>query len=690
MHRIFAVVVFLTGGVAAAVAAADDSVDRYIFNRAPLAEKPFTELPLGAIEPQGWLRDELQRMAAGMSGHLDEWYPEVCGPRNAWLGGDGDCWERGPYWIDGLYPLARLLDDQTLVEKTLPWIEWTLANQRADGYIGPQELQDSDRTQPPPRGAQVYAPDDWWPRMVMLKILQQHYMATGDERVIDCLRRYFRYQLQTLPGAPLQAADGGPGGSWWAAQRGGDNLMVVLWLYNVTGEEWLLELGDILHEQTVPVTDWFLDGERVSRRVDQGETLHCVNLAQMMKTPLVRYQQDQLQKHFAATQRGLSDMRAFHGQPHGLFGGDEILHGHGPDRGSELCSAVEMMFSLETMFEITGKVEFADLLERVAFNALPTQCTDDHHLRQYFQQTNQVTVSLGGRDFVNDGGDRLAYGLISGYPCCTCNLHQGWPKFAQRLWLASHDGGLAAAAYAPSRVTAQVAGDHSVTITETPSYPFDEEIRFVVETDGFVEFPLHLRIPAWCENAQIVVNDEPTPEQPSAGTMHALHRTWSDGDRVVLRLPMRLTTSHWYERSATIERGPLVFALSIAEQWSEQPWPGARPDDSPPRIVRECRPGSPWNYALPEAAVRNPEQHFEVTIAGKIADNPWTRATAPVVLSGAAVRLDAWTMRNGSAAPPPLSPLGIPKEAAREEIELIPYGATTLRITEFPWGPLNN
>jgi hypothetical protein len=51
-------------------------------------------------------------MAAGLTGHLDERYPAVVGPRNGWLGGDGDGWERGPYWIDGLLPLAYLLQDQ--------------------------------------------------------------------------------------------------------------------------------------------------------------------------------------------------------------------------------------------------------------------------------------------------------------------------------------------------------------------------------------------------------------------------------------------------------------------------------------------------------------------------------------------------------------------------------------------------
>ena len=66
--------------------------------------------------------------------------------------------------------------------------------------------------------------------MVMLKILQNYYTATGDERVIAALARYFGYQLRELPKTPL--------GHWtfWGNRRGGDNLMVVLWLYNKTGK----------------------------------------------------------------------------------------------------------------------------------------------------------------------------------------------------------------------------------------------------------------------------------------------------------------------------------------------------------------------------------------------------------------------------------------------------------------------
>ncbi|QDV62843.1 sulfatase-like hydrolase/transferase [Crateriforma conspicua] len=660
-----------------------------VFNRAPLAAKPYSELPLGSIQPCGWLRDELQRMADGMTGHLDQWYPEVCGDRNAWLGGDGDTWERGPYWIDGLYPLAKLLDDRDLEAKAMRWIEWTLANQRESGQIGPYGIKSADRTVPPPRGAQVLKPDDWWPRMVMLKILQQHYMATGDPRVIESLTRYFRFQLSELPKRPLHDPDNPASGSWWAAQRGGDNLMVVLWLYNVTGDAFLLELADLIHQQTVPVTDWFSPGvdNMIRRRGDQGDALHCVNLAQMMKTPVIRWQQDQDDRHLAAVANAFADIRTFHGQPHGLYGGDEAMHGDAPERGSELCTAVEMMYSLEKMFEITGDVSFGDRLEKIAFNALPTQCTDDHHARQYFQQTNQVQCTFGSRDFFNDHGDRVVYGLVSGYPCCTCNLHQGWPKFAQHLWMASADGGLAAVAYAPSVVTTRVDGNRSVTLSTDTGYPFHSDVAIDVSVDsGAVSFPLHVRIPAWAEGAQVRVN-EGAMQSVDAGTMHVLARRWESGDRVELHFPMPLRSTTWFARSKAIERGPLVFALDVPARWDEvvQPRPDGVPETAMHRGYREAHPTQRWNYALPGAVVNQPDANVQVDVADSIPDNPWTSETAPVRLTTVGIRLSEWTVHRNSAAVPPLSPVDLPKDFQRDEIALIPYGATTLRVTEFPW-----
>ena len=63
-------------------------------------------LPIGEVEPQGWLRQLMERQRDGLTGKMDAVYPQVMGERNGWLGGDGDQWERGPYWSDGLLMMA--------------------------------------------------------------------------------------------------------------------------------------------------------------------------------------------------------------------------------------------------------------------------------------------------------------------------------------------------------------------------------------------------------------------------------------------------------------------------------------------------------------------------------------------------------------------------------------------------------
>ena len=182
MKKFLAISAFVA--VASAVqAASGDTAPCYSNNRAPLLQKPYIELPLGSIRAKGWLLEMLRRQKDGASGQMDTLYPEVMGQRNGWLGGDGDQWERGPYWIDGLLPLAYILDDKELKKKVQPWIEWTLKSQREDGYFGPAK----DYGYEP--GLQRDNSADWWPRMVVLKIMQQYYSATQDRRVVDFMTR---------------------------------------------------------------------------------------------------------------------------------------------------------------------------------------------------------------------------------------------------------------------------------------------------------------------------------------------------------------------------------------------------------------------------------------------------------------------------------------------------------------------
>lgn len=636
----------------------------YITNRKPLISQPYTQLPIGAIKPRGMLLQMLELQRDGLTGQLDSIYSLVCGDNNGWLGGDGDGWERGPYWLDGLVPLAYILDDDALKAKAQKWIEWCFANQREDGYFGPEELLDGYHYIP---GTQQNMREDWWPKMVMLKVLQQYYMATGDKRVIDLMTKYFRYQLKKLPEYPLKHW------TYWAEQRGADNLAVVYWLYNVTGDKFLLDLAEIIHKQTYDWTTVFSDN--TLRTLNPMPNLHCVNVAQGLKAPVIYYQQHPDVKYPSAVRAGLDGLRDCHGFVNGMYGGDEQLHGNEPSQGSELCSAVEMMFSFESMLPILGDPYYADYLEKIAYNVVPAQISDDFMTRQYFQQANQVWVTMEDRNFMNQARTGLVFGTIIGYPCCTCNMHQAWPKFVQNLWYATDDNGIAALVYGESEVNAIVADNKKVTITERTKYPFHDNINFAFSTDEPVKFPFHLRIPLWCDSAEIKINGQ-SQAVPVKNNIAIVNREWRDGDTVELILPMKIRYSRWAQSSFGIERGPLVYALKIDEEWrkvSQNEY-----DDT----YYEVRPKSDWNYALLKGELD--KYNFDIKVDDEIADYPWNLENAPVHMSISAVKLPYWQLERGSAGKIPANAPDLPAASQPEKVTLVPYGCTTLRISQFP------
>jgi len=642
-----------------------------------VGKQVYYEIPLGDINPTGWLLHQLQIMRDGSTGHLDEVHSKLRDD-NGWLGGKGDGWEETPYWLDGAVPLAYLLDDANLKTKVLKYIQWTLDNQRPSGYFGPITKEEREK------GIQVTADncaagEDWWPKMVMLKVLQQYYTATNDQRVIPFMTKYFNYQLKALSTCQL--------GKWteWATSRGAENVMMIQWLYNITQEKFLLELAALVESQSYSWSTWLGNRDWVmnaaANQTDKDwMRRHAVNLGMALKAPAISYQRTRDIKYLQSLKTGWNDLMTLHGLPMGIFSGDEDLHGNDPTQGIELCSIVESMYSLEKIIAITGDLQFMDALERMTFNALPTQTTDDYNMKQYFQIANQVQVSRGVFDFSLpfDRGMTNVFGLRSGYTCCTSNMHQGWTKFASHLWYATPDNGLAALEYSPNELKTKV-GNEEVTIREITNFPFDDVINFEFGLTKEVAIPLTLRIPSWCREAVISVNGK-ILKSYAGGQIVTIKGTWKDKDKITLHLPMEVTTTNWGKNSRAVERGPLVYALKLEERWET----ANEPAEGEYKSVYATKA---WNYGLLLEGVKNPASMFEVKVRPVTDKFVWNILNAPVEITAPARKIPNWKMVDGVAHQPVTDRTGVYKgevSSVIEKVTLIPYGCTKVRIVAFP------
>ncbi len=238
---------------------------------APPALHPLalTPLPLGAIRPAGWLKDQLRIQAGGQSGHLDEFWPDI--KDSSWIGGKAEGWERVPYWLDGVVPLAYLLDDETLKGKVKRYIDTILDHQQPDGWLGP--IGDT----------QKHKPYDVWPLFPLFKALTQYQEATGDPRVIPALWKCAKKIDEVISKEPLYS---------WAQVRAADFAVSLYWLHDRTHEAWLLDLARKAFAQSHDWTKTYdPDNYPFKEKTTKGHSLidHGVNTGMALKYGAVRW-----------------------------------------------------------------------------------------------------------------------------------------------------------------------------------------------------------------------------------------------------------------------------------------------------------------------------------------------------------------------------------------------------------------
>lgn len=614
-------------------------------------------LPLGSVCPADWLEDQLEKQSSGLTGHAEGIYADI--GASDWLTGEARggefAWERGPYYAKGLVALAFTLDDAMLKAKARRWVEAILASQRENGDFGPKDC-------------------NWWANMIALSLLRDWAEATGDARVEPFLAHYFAFQREAFATFPLARE------SKWAVARAGDELEIVLWLFERKHEAWLLEFARTVAAQSADWTTYYMRGGDPAGPNENGCRSHIVNFMQGLKTPALKWrlggeERDALAYRAAFDPNGWV-MRG-NGRPDGMANGSEPLSGRSASEGTELCAIAERIASCQVQLSVFADARTGDDLESVAYNALAGTLSDDGRGIRYYSVLNLpacVNAPILAANNAEDNGATCP-GPHSGFGCCRSNFHMAWPKFVQTMWMA-RGGGLAAILYGPCRVQTAVA-----TIAEGGSYPFGPDVRFCIEATSGDEWPMFLRIPGWCASPSVRVNGTEFIKA-APGTFVCIRRVWRAGDVVELELPMEIRLSMWENNAVAVSRGPLLYALKtdcekIAVTRYRIPFENRFADMRDfPRW--EYVPRSGWGYAL------------VIDGAGLLADAEVRGKGVKTELRARARKTDygGWGyMRDvacGRAVDPPPSPL--PDEGGEEvRVTLVPFGLTQTRIALFPW-----
>jgi len=491
------------------------------------------------------------------------------------------------------------------------------------------------------------------------------------------MTKYFQWE-NNLPESMLLK-------DYWENSRGGDNIYSVYWLYNITGDSFLLELAEKLHRNTA---DWM--------QKDNLPNWHNVNIAQSFREPATYYLQSHNPDHLNATYNVQSLIRRLYGQvPGGMFGGDENCRKgyHDPRQGVETCGMVEQMASDEILLRITGDPMWADHCENVAFNTYPAAVMPDFKSLRYITSPNMVlSDSKNHHPGIDNTGPFLMMNPFSSR-CCQHNHAQGWPYYAENLWMATPDNGILAALYAESTVNVKAgANGQKVQLRQTTHYPFDEQVKIKIEHADNAKFPLYLRIPVWCDGASVKINGKAENIKAAASQYLRIERTWKTGDVVELLLPMKFSVDTWAQNgnSVSVNYGPLTYSLKIDEQYVEKSsvesaiWDSKWQKDANPAEWPsfEIHPASAWNYAL-ILDKNNPEKSFSVVKKEWPADNfPFTLQSVPIEIKAKGSLVPGWTIdEHGLCSFVPESPVAKTKV---ENITLVPMGAARLRISAFP------
>ena len=607
------------------------------------------DIGIEGMKAEGWMKEALTTQRNGLTGHI-----QVAGApfdKEGW--GDAtqkkmDRWEdfeQTGYWADGALRCGYLIDDPELTQRVKEWIDFQIDHPKEDGFIGP-ELH------------------NLWPHVVFFRVIMAEYSRNPSPKIIKALSNHYKNaaRSQTL------IKTGGP--EWDFNERTMLHIEMLCWLYQQTNDAFFIEKAENTYKAFCSRKSPFTMQAFLS---DEVPIVHSVSSFETLKIPVILYINTGKKEYLDAAIHGIQKVYKYHGLADGIPSGNEAHDGNMPNEVHETCCVSDAQWALGYFLQATGDVQWADLMEKICFNAAFSVVWKDFKSLQYYSSPNQVIAKNNSSFCMYVGGqDRMAYRIAHGPACCNGNMNRMIPLFCSRQWMKKGDNGIVAAMYAPSSFTTKLKGSkNEITIQEETNYPFEETIRFRMKMKRSTPFSFWLRIPQWCKGASITVNGQAADIVCKAGTFVEVQRKFSDGDIIELKLPMKAKSVSMPYDGVAFERGPLVFSLNVKAQ---EEITETRELDGIKFQSRILTPLSEWNYAPVDT------ENIEVVNSNDYS-NIWNPETTPVRLKVKAVTVTNWQLYRDNITPYMPSVI---RKGEEKVIELVPVGTTVLRMTVFP------
>lgn len=625
------------------------------------------EVRMNQIRPKGWILDFLKKQADGMPGNLHKiGYPY---DRSCWQyrtltdGGYAQWWpyEQTAYWIDSVVRTAIFTDDSKLLDRVNDQIEASFAGD-GDPFIGPLELKaDIGRNR--------------WPHAIYFRALYALWSNIGEKRYLD--RMYGHYKNDSHS---------------YSHNRDVANIETMFKLARIYDDRELFDRAVSCYDKHRALGQEAGADDLLSDRVPNE---HAVTFHEDAKLPAIVYSYTGNRELLEASVNGFRKIARYHLLPDGIPSSSEKTCGNESWRTHESCDISDAVWSLGYMLEATGDGHYADRIEWAVFNALPGAVGPDFRTIQYLSCVNQVIAARNSTHISAwKNTPRMAYQPHHYPECCVGNIGRCMPNYTARMY-QTFEGGTAVSLYGDS-----VYDGDEMKIVQTGGYPFGDEIKLSVKLKGISESRLRLRIPEWSKRT--VIRKNGVDEDFSVINGYAEFPV-GDGDEFVLLFKKAFSGNSSPDGGIYFTYGPLLLSLKIKERREHDLKEPRQTKDFP---AWNIYPDSPWSYAV--TGWERPE-----SVETLCSDNPFW-GELPLEIKIRAKKLNGWTLNreeqkelgfvggegidkkqidcgasvvSDSLVTTPRIPAASFIEeniGDEEEITLIPYGCTNIRLTVFP------